>query len=136
MQGKAGQRAPEDPNQNSSPSAEDIEKSARFGRIIQNDLENIPLGLILLWAATVTYIISAGSNPQIKEYAQAIMAFAIIFAVARLLHTIVYGIAGPQPIRGALFLTGQLSALALGIISVILASKIPMQSDIVDPPSS
>lgn len=46
--GKAGARAPEDTFQNAAPTPEDVAALDRANRIVSNDLENIPVGLILV----------------------------------------------------------------------------------------
>ena len=44
LKAKAGQRAPEDTFQSQSPTRDDVEAADRAGRVVSNDLENIPLG--------------------------------------------------------------------------------------------
>jgi hypothetical protein len=50
---KAGMRAPEDKTQNQNPTADDIATAERAQRVVQNDLENVPIGLILIWGAAL-----------------------------------------------------------------------------------
>lgn len=45
---KAGGRAPEDTFQNKSPTPEDVAEFERANRIVSNDIENIPTGLIMV----------------------------------------------------------------------------------------
>lgn len=86
--------------------------------------------------AYISYETSAEFNDKRKEYAQAIMAFTIIFAIARAAHTVIYALALPQVLRSVAWLLGQLSVLSLGILAVICCSKLPSSGlDIVDPPS-
>jgi len=121
----ANERPPEDGQMNASSNKQDIETgdqsngdteytadtnaqtkeskaiSARWQRIIGNDLENIPFGLIFGWAAFI-----ASGNETVN------MVAMIVFTVARILHTIFYAHA-VQPFRSLSWAFGMLSILVL-----------------------
>ncbi|OQS03854.1 hypothetical protein THRCLA_03858 [Thraustotheca clavata] len=73
----------------------------RWQRILSNDVENIPLGLILAWGSTV-----AGGNPTVTVVA------TIAFTIARLSHTLAYA-NGKFNWRVASYGLGLFSALTL-----------------------
>ena len=129
---KAGLRAPEDKFQNTSPTADDVATADRAARVVSNDLENIPLGLICIWASficlTSTPVFDAfGLDDYHKDLLAAHMAFTIIFCVSRFLHSIIYSLGLPTIIRSTFWLFGVLAMLGLGIVGVIAAFRV--QSD-------
>ncbi|KAF0716241.1 Aste57867_2952 [Aphanomyces stellatus] len=102
----AGLRAPEDTpdqKQHFGLVVDDVEadqshqarvEAARWSRIVANDLENLPFGLVLVWAS-----ISVGGDSGV------IGVSVIIFTIARLLHTLFYALAQSHA-RTASYLTG------------------------------
>jgi uncharacterized MAPEG superfamily protein len=96
-----GKEVPEEP--------EMVQRAARAWR---NDLENIPIFLILAWI-----YVAAGLS------ASAFVIYCLVFMAARIIHTICY-INSIQPWRTAAFTVGALAMLALIIhlfIEVVLA---------------
>eukprot|EP00996_Jenningsia_fusiforme_P004817 NODE_5686_length_649_cov_23.811667_g5299_i0.p1 GENE.NODE_5686_length_649_cov_23.811667_g5299_i0~~NODE_5686_length_649_cov_23.811667_g5299_i0.p1 ORF type:complete len:157 (+),score=32.40 NODE_5686_length_649_cov_23.811667_g5299_i0:70-540(+) len=77
------------------------ETEMRWTRIVSNDLENIPLGLIIMWATMLT---AKNSNVQI--------VLAGLFAISRFLHTISYA-KSLQPHRALAWLGGTIAILGM-----------------------
>jgi len=73
----------------------------RWQRIVANDLENIPLALILAWGALI-----ASGNNTVNVVA------IIVFTTARVMHTMAYAFA-LQPYRSICWLIGVLAILVL-----------------------
>ncbi len=91
---------------------EDVEMVQRGARAWRNDLENIPIFLILAWIY-VTAGLSSG----------AFAVYCIVFMVARIAHTICY-IAAVQPWRTIAFTIGAIATLAMMVqlfIGVVIA---------------
>eukprot|EP01084_Bolivina_argentea_P055122 101074_1 len=78
-------------------------KKQRWKRIAMNDLENIPLGLIILWVNII-----CNSNPYVTA------TCSVIFTVSRLFHTILYAYS-IQPFRSIAFTIGSFAIFAAGI---------------------
>ncbi|KAF0696888.1 Aste57867_12387 [Aphanomyces stellatus] len=109
----AGTRAPEDAadgkqNFGVAPShASDVEPNAtkitemRWNRITMNDLENIPLGLIVAWAA-----VACGGD------ATTVAVATIVFTIARIGHTVAYARALSQA-RGLAYIVGSVAIFVL-----------------------
>jgi uncharacterized MAPEG superfamily protein len=92
--------------------AQEPEMVQRASRAWRNDLENIPIFLILAWI-----YVAAGLS------ATAFATYCIVFMVARIIHTICY-IKAIQPWRTAAFMAGAIAMLALIIhlfVGVVLA---------------
>jgi glutathione S-transferase len=84
----------------------------RAARAWHNDLENIPIFLILGWI-----YVTAGLS------ATAFLVYCAIFVVARILHTICY-LNGIQPLRTIAFTVGAFATLAMLVqllIKVVVA---------------
>ena len=82
-------------------------KRERWRRIVMNDLENIPIGLIILWV-----------NPLCEANGIVTSICAISFVVCRILHTILYAYS-LQPFRSIAFTIGVLSIFAASINLII-----------------
>ncbi|KDO29127.1 hypothetical protein SPRG_06182 [Saprolegnia parasitica CBS 223.65] len=78
----------------------------RWQRILANDVENIPLGLIMAWGAATT-----GGNASVT------VAAITTFTAARFLHTIAYANGWLYP-RVAGFAVGALSIFVLATNSI------------------
>ncbi|HTW88353.1 MAG TPA: MAPEG family protein [Candidatus Binataceae bacterium] len=84
----------------------------RASRAWRNDLENIPIFLILAWI-----YVAAGLS------ATAFVIYCVVFMVCRILHTIFY-LNSMQPLRTIVFTIGAVTMLALIVslfIGVVLA---------------
>ena len=84
-----------------------FDSKERWKRIVMNDLENIPMGLIILWV-----------NPLCDANGIVTSICAIIFAVCRIAHTIFY-LYSLQPFRSIAYFIGVLSIFAAGINLII-----------------
>ena len=82
-------------------------KKERWRRIVMNDLENIPIGLIILWV-----------NPLCEANGIVTSICAIVFVTCRILHTILYAYS-LQPFRSIAFTIGVLSIFAASINLII-----------------
>merc|ERR1712224_237614 len=58
---------------------------ARYQGVVNNDLENLPTGILLYWVAGLATTSNAGT----------VQILMIVFTIARLLHTICYAFAIP-----------------------------------------
>jgi uncharacterized MAPEG superfamily protein len=114
---KAGKRAPEDKYQ-STPLLGDDGTLDRWTRQTNNDLECIPMGVLVIILSTV---VCTGSlfddTPRIVH----IIATSL-FVAARVCFTICYAMALSMP-RSVCWFVGQLSILTLLIQSLVLAFK-------------
>jgi len=93
-------------------SAQENETVQRAARAWRNDLENIPIFLILGWI-----YVSAGLSTT------AFTAYCVIFVIARIAHTILY-LNAVQPLRTAAYAIGSGAILAMMIhlfVRVVLA---------------
>eukprot|EP01084_Bolivina_argentea_P122746 217520_1 len=93
FQTPVGKRKESDSGQNLNPPVEDenaneqqnqqkqriFNTEYRWKRIVQNDMENIPITIILMWIA----VIAQGNN-------ETNVAFAVMFLFGRTMHTICY----------------------------------------------
>ncbi|KAF0717942.1 Aste57867_2004 [Aphanomyces stellatus] len=82
------------------------EEDVRWQRIVRNDLENIPMGLLVAWAA-----VNSGGSEVVN------CAAIGAFTVARLFHTYAYAQA-LQPHRGYAWGLGTFSVLVLATNSL------------------
>ncbi|RHY00658.1 hypothetical protein DYB25_000928 [Aphanomyces astaci] len=73
----------------------------RWSRITANDLENIPLGLIVVWAS-----ILSGGDTDINGIS------IIVFAGVRILHTVFYALAWSKP-RSVAYMVGVAAILVM-----------------------
>ena len=81
--GRAGLRAPEE-DQNTQPTDADITAAERTRLVVQNDLENLPLGLMVIWAAALCVGLSNASCSGLTDHPRpslvsAHMSLTIIF---------------------------------------------------------
>ena len=81
----------------------------RAQRIIGNDLENIPIGLAILWLAALT----CNSDSDASKYVATLVQ---VFVTARVAHTVTF-MAGIGGLRTMIFMTGLTSVgLAMALI--------------------
>jgi len=74
-----------------------FDSNERWRRIVNNDMENIPLGLIILWAQVIVNANSATTS-----------VVTILFTAARITHTVCYYYS-IQPYRSVAFFVGLLA---------------------------
>lgn len=115
--GKAGLRAPEDA-QASASSVTAALTADRAQRIVNNDLENLTWGLLLIWLSWFGVYYSSKDYSQRNREAKAIMAFVAVFLVARLAHTATYISSLSKP-RSLAWITGVLATIVLIVIGLI-----------------
>ncbi|KAI8829192.1 hypothetical protein BJ741DRAFT_623743 [Chytriomyces cf. hyalinus JEL632] len=124
---KAGSRAPEDAAFGGRMGAENVDQTfgltsaastdvsnqsekmreLRWQRIIMNDLENIPLGLIIAWSSLVT-----PKSPLVHTVS------VVTFAVMRIFHTITYA-RSLQPHRTIVWMLALVATLVLAVNGVV-----------------
>ncbi|CAE7615997.1 unnamed protein product [Symbiodinium natans] len=123
LKGKANMRAREDFNNNENATSDDVERATAAGRIVQNDLENIPFGLILMWGTALCILGAQMSSTDASSMCTAHIVLSGLFTTARVCHTIVYMLHLALP-RGAIFMIGTSSLFGLGILGIIAAFEI------------
>lgn len=84
-----------------------IDTEARWKRVIQNDLESIPLAFLVFWAA-----IAVGANETVSCFVM------VVYTAARITHTFVFVAQKPKP-RFASWITGVL-CIVLSVISTAI----------------
>jgi len=84
-----------------------LEEDIRWQRIVANDLESLPFGMIV---AVLSLLSAANKNAHIALYT--------IFVVSRVLHTIAYARAA-QPWRTIWWTLGWLGVFGMGINGII-----------------
>lgn len=120
------QRAPEDgfntDLKEGLTDSKGFDASQRYKRIVMNDLENIPFGLILMWTQVITgaYAFTGESK---DAYWQSVSGLAIIFVIGRVGHTICY-IYSLMPWRSIVWLIALLASFGMGITTVYASFKI------------
>jgi glutathione S-transferase len=87
------------------------EADARWVRLIHNDLENLPLGLVVAWGSLLC-------NPAAKI--QSILLW--VFCVGRVGHSFAYANA-MQPARAYCWMAGVAGILGMGINGLVAALK-------------
>lgn len=94
---------------------EKIDAEARWRRIVQNDLENIPLGLIIFWSVRIVIKYSGSQF--------ALLILMPIFVFGRIMHTIFFGTAFALP-RSLSYMIAVLAvwgAAITGVVDVCMA---------------
>ena len=138
LQGSKSQRPPEDLNKTENGSSSDLEAggdhdntadvkdakdfilleskftlSERWNRIVRNDLENIPMALILAWGS---YVADTETFGNTYNYCVAILI--CLFTFFRFGHTVCYA-KRIQPWRSICYLTSQLCQCGFAILLLI-----------------
>ena len=85
----------------------------RWTRIVANDLENIPLGLLVAWSSLLA---SGAADSGGGKTAH--IVFVIIFLIGRIGHTLMYA-RGVQPWRTVFWTAATIAVFGLGINSVV-----------------
>lgn len=112
---KAGTRLAEDkklPMAGGSPVDDKLVKAAveqedRWKRIIQNDLESMPMAFVVFWAAIV-----AKASPTV------VSGLLVAYTTARLAHTTTFALGMPRA-RMISWMAGSFSILAGGITAIV-----------------
>mmetsp|Transcript_53673 Transcript_53673/g.100593 ORF Transcript_53673/g.100593 Transcript_53673/m.100593 type:complete len:161 (+) Transcript_53673:32-514(+) len=121
LKGNANMRAPEDFINNPDATADDVEAANAAGRIVQNDLENIPFGLVFMWASALCILGAQVAGKDVESSCLAHVVLSVIFFTARVLHTVVYSVLKVFVLRAVLFFVGTSALLGLGIVSMVEA---------------
>ena len=82
---------------------------ARADRVIGNDLENIPIGIVLMWVAAVVL----GDNDDNSNKSDGLATWAIIFTASRVVHSFTY-LLGITVVRSVAFVPGCVSIIRFG----------------------
>eukprot|EP00484_Ammonia_sp_Unknown_P028551 CAMPEP_0197036038 /NCGR_PEP_ID=MMETSP1384-20130603/13659_1 /TAXON_ID=29189 /ORGANISM="Ammonia sp." /LENGTH=179 /DNA_ID=CAMNT_0042466165 /DNA_START=31 /DNA_END=570 /DNA_ORIENTATION=+ len=82
-------------------------KKERWRRIVMNDLENIPIGLIILWVNLI-----CDANGVVTSVC------TILFVFCRIMHTVLYAYS-LQPWRSVAYTTGIIAIVAASINLII-----------------
>jgi uncharacterized MAPEG superfamily protein len=119
---KAGRRAPEDTYQMSQDKIkpEALAEVDRTQRIVNNDLENVPYGLIMAWGSLIC--LSRLPTPDSGLYT-AHSVLVAVFAGMRVGHTVAYRYALSYT-RSLLWISGVLSTIGLGVVAIIASFRI------------
>ncbi|KAE8975326.1 hypothetical protein PF005_g17245 [Phytophthora fragariae] len=88
-----------------------VEDEMRWKRIIQNDLESMPLAFVVFWSA-----IAVGVSPNTTQ------TLMLAYTTARVGHTAVYSMVMPRA-RMAFWMAGSLCIVAAAANSVMTALK-------------
>ena len=87
---------------------------------MQNDLENIPIGMIVFIVSVLSVLSTRSTNAsKVEDFIQALVAFLIIFIIARYAHSILYLMAMPQPIRTTFWFIGVCAVIGAGIVGCV-----------------
>lgn len=114
---KAGARPPEDTYQH-IPSTEEEKENAmksvdRARRIINNDMENIPVPLVIAWGSMLCLFLNDKSEANIAH-----AVLMIVFTATRICHTVVYMMALSYP-RALFWALALLAALGMAINCIV-----------------
>ncbi|KAI8611559.1 hypothetical protein BC830DRAFT_1140700 [Chytriomyces sp. MP71] len=120
---RAGSRSPEDALFSNAMGVPDVEQNfgvhqetresnavkeeARWQRILANDIENIPLGLLIAWSS-----LSTAKAPGVH------VAAIVLFTVARIIYTVMYA-HSLQPHRSIAWTLATAAVLVLSVNGVI-----------------
>lgn len=121
---RAGARAPEDLYQvrPEDVTAEDKSEQERAQRMVNNDMENIPYGMIIAWGAMLC--ISFVTDGDMREtFSITHIIFYSFFVLARYAHSFTYKNSLSVP-RSIAYLIGTLSVLAMGVNGAVASFHI------------
>ena len=82
---------------------------ARSDRVIGNDLENIPIGIVLMWVAAIVL----GDNDDDSNKSDGLATWAIIFTASRVVYSFTY-LLGITVVRSLAFVPGFVSIIRFG----------------------
>mmetsp|Transcript_39918 Transcript_39918/g.120188 ORF Transcript_39918/g.120188 Transcript_39918/m.120188 type:complete len:155 (-) Transcript_39918:1084-1548(-) len=120
----AGGRAPEDTYQKPKDevSGEDAANLDRSQRIVNNDLENIPITMIMAAGSAVVIHLVGSTNGYDLSLAHTVLYS--IFVAARFGHSIAYA-RGLSIGRSLVWLVGVLASFGIGINGAIASYRLP-----------
>jgi len=123
--GKAGLKAPEDngtgfsnivgaaTGNETTTENKLVETAKRWERIVGNDVENIPIALVIMWSCA-----SIVTTDETLPF----LIYAIMFTVARVLHTFCYAY-GIQPFRTLCFAIGFIMVFCMAFTTLAVVFK-------------
>lgn len=120
----ADTRAPEDDSFGQKPKEVTdaaIALDRRWRRVVGNDMEQIPIGLIVLWGAGIVCSTSVENDAQ-EWTSQAVRILFMIFTAGRVLHSIAFAYEA-QPWRTIAWTIAWLAVFIGGLIAVIEGAK-------------
>ncbi|CAK9107986.1 unnamed protein product [Durusdinium trenchii] len=124
LKGKANLRAREDVNNNENATQDDVDRANHAGRIVQNDMENLPMGLVVIWACVFTIFVSSTSVQDPQAFCIAHLVFTAMWATFRVIHTIIYELQLGL-LRGITFMLSMCCLWGLMILMVVAAFSLP-----------
>ena len=89
--------------------AASMERYSRACRVVSNDLENIPLGLVVLWTAAMAIA---------DEQSDTLVFWIQAFTLGRIVHSLTY-LAGIPGVRSLAFMTGNAALIRAGYLAWI-----------------
>ena len=102
-----------------APADKAMETALRWQRIVANDVENIPIALVVMWAC---------ANAVTADETVPFIIYCCLYVFARIAHTISYAnginkIGGAFPLRTFLFFIGTVMVHIMGITTVVVMFK-------------
>ena len=102
-----------------APANQAAETAKRWERIVANDVENIPIALVVMWAC---------ANAVTADETVPFIIYCCLYVFARIAHTISYAnginkIGGAFPLRTFLFFIGTVMVHIMGITTVVVMFK-------------
>ena len=125
LKGQANLRATEDSMNNANATPDDVDRANHAGRIIQNDMENFPMGLVVIWAGVVTISGSFMYLDAPEGFCTAHLIFTAMWAALRVIHTIVYELKIGL-LRSVTFMLSMCCLFGLMILTVVAAFHLPV----------
>ena len=110
------------PQEDKLVDANSDEAMKRKERILANDVENIPIHMVLQWACYLM-IVEASDRDGSSNLVKALQALVIIYLLGRYGHTLCYAF-GLQPWRSIFFIFAQLSALITAFLVAYAAFQV------------
>ena len=102
-----------------APADKAMETALRWQRIVANDVENIPIALVVMWAC---------ANTVTVDETVPFIIYCCLYVVARIAHTICYAnginkLGGAFPLRTVCFAIGFLMVHIMAITTVVVMFK-------------
>jgi len=102
---------------------EEFTTKHRWGNINENDKENFPYTLFVLWALFIVAYVGSSVTEDARPAFDVLFIGGLLWLVCRVVHTICYRFA-LQPFRSIFWAVGQLTALAMALMLVIAAFQV------------
>ena len=93
------------------------QEATRWNRIVANDLENLPLGLLLVWSCALAQGVSPNANGN-DAFSSWHIAFTSAFVAGRIGHTVCFAYS-LQPYRTISYTVALIALLSLAVLSVV-----------------